>query len=62
MRKAGVLAFAALAGFPAIASAQSNEVIVKRIIAESRDSYRGACPCPYDMGARRQRVRPSQRI
>lgn len=43
-----LLATIAVVAFPVIASAQSRDVIVHRIIDASRASYQGACPCPYD--------------
>jgi hypothetical protein len=49
MSKLGFLAAIAVVAFPAAALAQSRDVIIHRIIDESRASYRGACPCPYDL-------------
>ena len=49
MRNLALAVFAAVIAFPSIGFAQSREVVIKSIINESRASYRGACPCPYDM-------------
>jgi len=49
MRKVGLLAVVVLVAFPVIASAQSRDAVIHRIIEESRAAYRGACPCPYDL-------------
>lgn len=37
-----------LAAGPAAAQRADDAALKQRIIADSRSSYRGACPCPYD--------------
>lgn len=65
MRKVALAVFLGAAVLPTASFAQSQdgiiqrmlhgsrarEALIRRMINESRASYRGTCPCPYDLSA-----------